>query len=75
MKNKNISIKVHMTTRKVSTRKKVFNFANALSKIVLVYCHTEGSRCYRKEMALRKRNYPFSPTWQVRGQTCSLLAE
>lgn len=65
-----------------STRKKVFNFANALSKRVLVCYHTQGNRCCEvlapmtgRKWGLRKRNYPLSPTWQVRGQTCSLLAE
>lgn len=60
----------------------MLNFAKALSKIVLVCCHTQGNRCCKalspttgRKWGLRKRNYPLSPTWQVRGQTCSLLAE
>lgn len=28
-----------------------------------------------RKWVLRKRYYPLSPTWQVRGQTCCLLAE
>lgn len=79
--NKNILIKVHLTTRKKKSVS-VLNFAKALSEIVLVCCHTQGNRCCKalspttgRKWGLRKRNYPLSPTWQVRGQTCSLLAE